>query len=204
MIAGAARTDAACQRGGRPTLDGVPDLVLLNGPPASGKSTLAVRLIESRPLALDLDIDVIRGLLGGWLDDPSAAGLAARALALEMARTHLLAGHDVFVPQFLGRVEFVEQLEALATDVGARFVEIALVLERAEAIEAFQRRRSAPEEQAHHDAAVLVDRSGATDPVGDLYDRYAELLESRPHVHRVPVRRGDIDATVAAIEALLS
>ena len=200
----AARTVAACPRERWPTLHRVPDLVLLNGPPASGKSTLAMRLIESRPLALDLDIDVIRGLLGGWLDDPTAAGLAARALTLEMARTHLLAGHDVFVPQFLGRVEFVEQLAALAADVGARFVEIALVLDRAEAIEAFQRRRSAPEEQTHLDAAALVDRSDGTDPVGELYDRYAELLESRSHVHRVPVRRGDIDATVAVIEALLS
>jgi predicted kinase len=182
----------------------VPDLVLLNGPPASGKSTLAVRLIESRPLALDLDVDVVRALLGRWLDDPTGAGLAARTLALAMARAHLRAGHDVFVPQFIGRVEFVEQLEAVAAEEGARFIEIALVLDRTEAIEAFQRRRNAPEEQAHLDAAGLVDRSTSADPVGEMYDRYAALLESRPHVHRVPVRSGDIDATVATIEALLS
>jgi predicted kinase len=186
------------------TLALVPDLVLLNGPPASGKSTLAARLIESRPLALDLDLDVVRSLLGGRLDDPTGAGLAARRLAVEMARTHLRAGHDVVVPQFIGRVEFVEQLEAVADDVGARFVEIALVLDRAAAIEAFQRRRTAPEEQAHLDAAGLVDRSNSPDPVGEMYDRYAELLESRPNVQRIGVRRGDVEATLEAIEALLS
>ena len=179
----------------------MPVLVLVNGPPASGKSTLAVRLIESRPLALDLDIDVIRGLLGGWLDDPTAAGLAARALALQMARTHLLAGHDVFVPQFVGRVEFIEQLVALAADIGARFVEIALVIDRAEAIEAFQRRRSAPEGQSHLDAAELLDRSDGT--IGGMYDRYAELIERRPAAHRVRVERGDVDGTVEQIERLL-
>jgi predicted kinase len=99
-------------------------LVLLNGPPASGKSTLATRLVESRPLALNLDIDVVRGLLGAWIDVPADAGLAARALAVSMARTHLAAGHDVFVPQFLGRVDFITELERLADQCDVRFVEI--------------------------------------------------------------------------------
>ena len=89
-------------------------LVLVNGPPASGKSTIADALVATRPLALDLDIDVIRGQLGGWLDDPHAAGLAARALATSMIRTHLSAGHDVVVPQFLARVDFIEELERIA------------------------------------------------------------------------------------------
>jgi predicted kinase len=71
----------------------VATLVLLNGPPASGKSTLAARLVEGRSLALNLDIDVVRGLLGAWIDRPADAGLAARALAVSMARTHLTAGH---------------------------------------------------------------------------------------------------------------
>ena len=45
-------------------------LVLLNGPRASGKSTLAARYVHDHPLALNLDIDVIRGLLGRWIDHP--------------------------------------------------------------------------------------------------------------------------------------
>jgi predicted kinase len=186
------------------TLADMPLLVLVNGPPASGKSTLANRLADTRPLALALDLDVIRGMLGGWLDDPTAAGLATRELAVAMARAHLLEGRDVFVPQFLGRVEFVERLETLADEVGARFVEIALMLDRAEAVEAFERRRAAPEEQTHLDAAALVERADGPDPVGELYDRYADLLDSRPNAHRVAVRRGDIDGTITAIEALLA
>jgi hypothetical protein len=38
-------------------------LILLNGPPASGKSTIAQRFVNTHPLALNLDIDVVRGLL---------------------------------------------------------------------------------------------------------------------------------------------
>lgn len=45
-------------------------LVVLNGPPASGKSTIAKRFVEARPLSLNLDVDVVRGMLGGWLNDP--------------------------------------------------------------------------------------------------------------------------------------
>jgi hypothetical protein len=79
----------------------MPDLVLLNGPPASGKSTLAAAWIASRPLALALDIDLVRGQLGRWRDEPTASGLAARALALSMIHVHLRAGHDVVVPQLV-------------------------------------------------------------------------------------------------------
>jgi len=85
-------------------------LVLLNGPPASGKSTIAGRLIARRPLALNLDVDVIRSLLGDWKARPADAGIAARRLAVAMALEHLAAGNDVVVPQFLARAEFIEQL----------------------------------------------------------------------------------------------
>ncbi len=181
----------------------VPVLVLLNGPPASGKSTLAAWLVASRPLALDLDIDVVRRMLGSWLDDPRAAGLAARALSLAMARTHLCAGHDVVVPQFVARAEFIDQLDGVAHEAGARFVEIALVIDRQTAIEAFQRRREAPEERVHLDATALVDRSSSDDPLGEMFDRYADLIERRPTAQRVRVERGNVAATVEQIDRLL-
>jgi len=42
-------------------------LLLLNGPAGIGKSTVARLLISGRPLALCLDIDMLRRSLGsGW------------------------------------------------------------------------------------------------------------------------------------------
>ena len=64
-------------------------LVLLNGPPASGKSTIARRYAAEHPLTLVIDIDQVRAAIGGWRDDPYAAGLLARAAALAAARVHL-------------------------------------------------------------------------------------------------------------------
>ena len=63
-------------------------LVLINGTPGSGKSTLARRLAAdpaiSPPLTLVLDIDVVRGMLGRWLETPGDAGMLARRHALAM------------------------------------------------------------------------------------------------------------------------
>jgi hypothetical protein len=62
-------------------------------------------------------------MLGAWLDRPTEAGLIARSMAIEVARVQLLADRDVIVPQYLGRIEFVRQLEQLARQTGAAFVE---------------------------------------------------------------------------------
>jgi predicted kinase len=82
-------------------------LVLINGAPGIGKSTMARRYAEDYPLTLVLDIDQVRGMLGRWLETPSEAGVLARRMAIEMAGVHLRGGHDVVVPQFLGRIDFV-------------------------------------------------------------------------------------------------
>ncbi|MBA3302830.1 MAG: AAA family ATPase, partial [Acidimicrobiia bacterium] len=41
----------------------MPRLILLNGPPGIGKSTLAQRFVDEHPLALNLDLDAVRAML---------------------------------------------------------------------------------------------------------------------------------------------
>lgn len=68
-------------------------LILLNGPSASGKFTLAGRLVGFRPLALSPDIDVAQGQLAdrwiGALARPRFGGLAAAC------RPPRKAGHEL-------------------------------------------------------------------------------------------------------------
>ena len=119
-------------------------LILLNGPPSSGKSTLARRFVDDHPLALCLDIDVVRAMLGRWLDRPTEAGLIAREMAKGMAAVQLEGDRDVIVPQYVGRLPFVEQLDALAVRTGAAFVEVALLPSKAAAVAWFARRVTGP------------------------------------------------------------
>lgn len=135
-------------------------LVLLNGPPGVGKSTLARRVAADHPLALALDIDVVRSMLGRWIDTPTDAGLAARALAVAMIRTHLAAGHDVVVPQFLGRVDFVVELAAVAAGAGVPFVELALTAGRDDAAAWLAERTRHPVTVVDRENAELVARRG--------------------------------------------
>ncbi|MGO4592191.1 AAA family ATPase [Leifsonia sp. 2TAF2] len=104
----------------------MPLLVLLNGGPASGKSTLAHLWARERPLALSLDVDVLRAMIADWESHPVDAGLRARELALTMIADHLAHGSDVIVPQFLVNATFIDQLEDAAVKSGARFVEVVL------------------------------------------------------------------------------
>jgi predicted kinase len=156
----------------------MPRLVHLNGPPGIGKSTLARRYIDDHPLAFCLDIDGFRRLIGCWDEHEDQSGLLARAMAIEMATTHLSAGYDVVVPQFVARPAFVRELAAAATAAGASFHEIVL-LDEPEAAEArFERRAADPAWVSHHQEAVR-----AITGVGGfrrMYDRLILVIADLP------------------------
>lgn len=181
----------------------VPSLILLNGPPASGKSTIAARLVARRPLALNLDVDAVRSALGAWIEQPDESGLAARRLALAMASTHLADGHDVVVPQLLARDTFVRELEAVAETVDARFVEVALVIDRDAMVATFESRSASPENQQHRDAHQLVEQAGGTEALLELFDRLMSFLQTRPQARRIEPIRGDIEATLQLVESAI-
>lgn len=120
----------------------MPRLIHLNGPPGAGKSTVARVVADESPMMLVIEIDELRTRLGGWRFDPETK-LRARGLAIAMIENHLAAGHDVIVPQFIGRSEFIERLAAVAETSGAGFHEIVLIVDEEVAVERFRARRAA-------------------------------------------------------------
>ncbi|MGO1198823.1 MAG: AAA family ATPase [Dermabacteraceae bacterium] len=175
-----------------------PTLLLINGAPGSGKSTLAALVAAERPLALALDIDQIKHALGGWDEDLHTSGLQARRLAVALIRQHLADGHDVVIGQYLARPAFLEELEQLATDCGARFVEIALILDESILATRLAGRRETPDraEQAANDRFV------GPDDASELVTSIESIVAQRPRAHRIEAR-GSRESVAARVSALV-
>ena len=167
-------------------------LILLNGPPGSGKSTLAQAYVDDHPLALNLDIDLVRRLLGQWQEHQEASGLLAREMALAMAREHLRAGHDVVIPQYVARLHFIEQVEELAVECNAEFHEIVLLGNRDASLRRVVRRSEEAAVPAHVEAQDLVDRNGGLPGLEQMYDRLLLVIDSRPRARILETVDGQI------------
>jgi predicted kinase len=151
-------------------------LVLLNGAPASGKSTLAQLLAQDEPLSLALDLDVIKHSLGQWEATMPESGLTARRLAMTMITDQLSRGRRVIVGQFLARTEFIEQLAALAGDHRAGFAELILRADPATLIARLRNRSAHPERAEHVVNATQV----RLDEVPGFVDAIEQLIGRRP------------------------
>jgi len=173
-------------------------LVLINGAPGSGKSTMAIGLAQDEPLTLALDIDMIKHALGRWDQDPSSSGLRARRLSLVLAREQLSSGFDVVVGQYLARTTFIEDLEHLAWDCGAAFHEFVLDLDAAALAERLTGRATNPDRPEHDVNNRLVRTEDAARLVQSLY----HLRTSRPQAIWVNAR-GSRDATLSILRSHL-
>jgi predicted kinase len=176
-----------------------PLLILLNGVPGIGKSTLGRLYADRHPMTFCCDVDVLRAMLGAWEGDRSEAGGLARAFAIAGMRAHLGGGHSVIVPQYLGRIDWVLELEQLARDVGVPFVEVVLVAGGDEAVRRFEERSRTPRRPEH---AVALAGLGGGDPEVELRamaGRLAEVVAARPRTIEVVATEGAIEASYRAL-----
>ena len=179
-------------------------LIVLNGPPAVGKSTLAQRYLDDHPLTLNLDLDRLRRFVGGWRAEPLTAFELIRDIGLAATATHLRAGHDVVVPQYLGRVEYLQRLTALAGEVGADYREFVLLESKDRILARFAARTADAADQTHLDAQQLLDAAGGTPQLEAMYDRMLLLMTERPQAQLLAAPEGDVEATYTGLLARLA
>ncbi len=159
--------------------------ILLNGAPAAGKSTIAELYVRDHPLSLNLDIDRIRTLIGCWEQNADQAGLIARRLAVAMAAEQLAAGHDVVIPQLVGRMGFLEELDALAEASGSARYEFVLTAHPVTLMARFEQRSAEGARPEHIAAQRLVERGGGARFLQATCEQLADLTNLRPQAEEV-------------------
>lgn len=165
-----------------------PKLILLNGSPAVGKTSVARRYADEHPLTLHLDVDGVRDMIVGWQADPIASGHRARAMIEAMAASYLGSGNDVIVSQLYGRVAGIELLEEVARAVEAVWVEIALVAPLATIEERFVAR-----DGSQLEALAAADRT-VSEQLSELHERLGAAVSERPGCALIDTSDGDYDA----------
>jgi predicted kinase len=158
----------------------MPRLVLLNGPPGIGKSTLSAHYVDRNPSTLNLDVDTLHHLIGGWQDEETDTWPVVWSLAQAMAATHLDGGHDVVLPQYFAKVDEIVSFEKLARQHGAAFHEVVLLDDRDAAIERFNRRARDSDDPwvRHHHR--LIELNGGSVVLATMYDNLMEVIRQRP------------------------
>jgi hypothetical protein len=175
-------------------------LLLLNGPPGIGKSTLARRWADDRPGTLCLDVDLLHGFLGGSAGRFAANGEVVRPLALAMVTTHVRGGRDVVLPQYLGRTGEVARFERAARDGGGSFAHVVLMDDEDASVRRFDGRG---ENGWHTEVKSIVAESGGETFLRTMHRQLLAVLAERPEAVEVPSVDGDPDATYAALLAAL-
>lgn len=167
-------------------------LILLNGLPGVGKSTLARRWAADHPGTLVCDVDVLRTWIGGWRDDFVGAGALVRPGALGLIRGYLEGG-DVVLPQLLADPGELAKFREAGESAGAGFVHVLVADPSGDPAGRFRRRTG--DDPWHADVRALVEEAG-----GDaVIERYAERLRLLEPDVVVPSVEGDEDGTYAAL-----
>uniref|UniRef100_UPI003B3B29E2 AAA family ATPase n=1 Tax=Micromonospora sp. TaxID=1876 RepID=UPI003B3B29E2 len=170
-------------------------LIHLNGPPGIGKSTLSARYADRHPGTLNLDVDALHRLVGGWRDEEFDTWPVVWSLVRAMVTVRLAGGGDVVLPQYLATVDEIDGLAALARGQGAGFHEVVLVDERETAIERFHRRaRDTDDEWVHHHRQLIARADGSA-VLGTMYDDLMRVVRLRPGAVLVPSTAGAVQAT---------
>ncbi|SDK25340.1 Predicted kinase [Nocardioides sp. YR527] len=177
-------------------------LILINGMPGVGKSTLARCFAADHPGTLVCDIDILRTYISGWREDFIGAGARIRPAALGLIRGYLSESGDVVLPQLFARVSELQRFERAANDAGAEFVEVMLEAVEDDALSRFHARDDGSDPW-HPIVREIVAESGGDEHLRAYAAGLTDLVAQRPATKVVQSIAGEVDATYAFLRAAL-
>ncbi|MGK8504505.1 AAA family ATPase [Nocardia asiatica] len=179
----------------------MPRLIHLNGMPAVGKSTLADLYVRDHPGVLNLDIDRLQELVGGWEDLRQPTHGILRPVALAMASAHLQGGHDVVLPYFLGGLSEIQEFERVAERTGSRFCQIVLLDSKSSSLARFERRTGTDPWNLH--VRRCVEHWGGVPYLEGLYSQLLDRIHTTAGTVVLPSIEGALDETYALLVSTL-
>jgi predicted ABC-type ATPase len=176
----------------------------LNGPPGIGKSTVASAFADRHPGVLNLDIDRVAALVGGYRERFSESFDAGRLLAVAMARVHLAHGHDVIMPQMMTNVnaEELADFESVAAAANADYCQILLIA-RVEASVDRCMDRAKGAVPGQDVVSRVIERNGGRDFVRKLHAQVTQFSAGRRPHSVIDCESLTVEQTCQALEAAL-
>jgi AAA domain len=162
-------------------------IAIITGPPGAGKTTVAARLAESRPLGVHLVGDqmyhwIVSGYVEPWMPGTGHQNGTVKAAMASAAAQFARGGYDVFVDSIIGPWFLPHWLAAAPEPTQYVILRPSRDIALARAIG-----RRGPED--------LVD----PDPVAKMFDAFEDLGWFESHV--LDSSGQDIDATLRTISA---
>ena len=181
-----------------------PKLILLNGTPGLGKTTLAQRYIAEHPLAMCLDIDFVWFMLGQWQAMRPESDRLKLKYSYEIAKLHLQEGYDVIVPNLFQVIEQYEMFDEIAHETGAELKELVLTAPLDMAIERLKTRGRANGYKTGWRPGGVMDTGGREKLLAEMYDNVQEMIALRPNIVQIKSVEHDIDGNYEAMIGAIS